>query len=111
MYEASIGVFVPLPDGDADIAGLRSGIGKVVDFVENLPRAEIDGAADREVVFTFKNGRRRTFTGRSLLLTFSMPQFFFHLTTACDILRHTGVDLAKKDYLGPPRVRSRRRPC
>ena len=63
----------------------------------------IDGAADREVVFTFKNGNQRKFTGRSLLLTFSVPQFFFHLTTAYDILRHAGVDLAKKGFLGPPR--------
>ena len=52
---------------------------------------------------TFKNGAQRKFTGRSLLLTFSVPQFFFHVTTAYDILRHAGVDLAKKDFLGPPR--------
>jgi uncharacterized protein len=39
-----------------------------------------------------------------LLLTFSVPQFFFHVTTAYDILRHAGVDLAKKDFLGPPRL-------
>ncbi len=41
-----------LPDGETDIAGLQSRIRKVIDFVESLPRAEIDGAADREVVFT-----------------------------------------------------------
>ena len=70
---------------------------------EGLPRAEIDRAADEEVVFTFKNGTTRKFSGRSLLLTFSVPQFFFHVTTAYDILRHAGVDLAKKDFLGPPR--------
>jgi hypothetical protein len=40
------------------------------------------------------------FTGRTLLLTFSMPQFFFHVTTAYDLLRHAGVELVKKDYLG-----------
>jgi hypothetical protein len=71
--------------------------------VQGLPRAEIDAAGEREVVFTFKNGATRTFTGQSLLLTFSVPQFFFHITTAYDILRHAGVDLAKKDFLGPPR--------
>jgi len=54
------------------------------------------------VVFTFRNGAQRTFTCRSLLLTFSVPQFFFHVTTAYDILRHCGVDLAKKDFLGTP---------
>jgi uncharacterized protein len=75
----------------------------VIDFVEGLPRSEIDAAAEREVVFTFKNGSTREFTGRSLLLTFSVPQFFFHVTTAYDILRHAGVELAKRDFLGAPR--------
>jgi uncharacterized protein len=54
------------------------------------------------VVFTFKSGSARHFTGQSILLTFSVPQFFFHLTTAYDILRHCGVELAKRDFLGKP---------
>src|SRR4051794_18525018 len=91
------------PQAEPDIAELKSRIAAAIDFIESLPRAAIDGAGDKEVVFTFKNGGTRTFTGRSLLLTFSVPQFFFHVTTAYDILRHAGVDLAKKDFLGPPR--------
>jgi hypothetical protein len=63
----------------------------------------IDGAGEKEVVFRFRNGVERSFSGHALLLTFSVPQFFFHVTTAYDILRHAGVDLAKKDFLGPPR--------
>jgi uncharacterized protein len=55
------------------------------------------------VVFTFRNGAQQKFTGQSLLLTFSVPQFFFHVTTAYDILRHCGVDLVKKDFLGTPK--------
>jgi hypothetical protein len=51
-----------------------------------------------------RNGSTRTFTGKSLLLTFSVPQFFFHVTTAYDILRHNGVDLVKKNFLGPPKT-------
>ena len=89
------------PQAEADITELKSRIAAAIDFVQGLPRAEIDGAADKEVVFTFKNGATRKFTGRSLLLTFSVPQFFFHVTTAYDILRHAGVDIAKKDFLGP----------
>jgi uncharacterized protein len=53
-------------------------------------------------VFVFRNGSKRNFTGQSLLLTFSVPQFFFHVTTAYDILRHSGVVLVKKDFLGTP---------
>jgi uncharacterized protein len=91
------------PDSEADIAELKSRIASAIDFVEGLPRGTIDDAAEREVVFTFKNGTQRSFTGRTLLLTFSVPQFFFHVTTAYDILRHAGVDIVKKDFLGPPR--------
>jgi uncharacterized protein len=91
------------PDTRPDIAELKSRIASAIAFIEGLPRSAIDGAADREVVFRFRNGAERKFTGRSLLLTFSAPQFFFHVTTAYDILRHAGVDLAKKDFLGAPR--------
>lgn len=91
------------PDSEPDIAGLKSRIASAIDFVGGLPRGTIDDAAEREVVFTFKSGTQRSFTGRTLLLTFSVPQFFFHVTTAYDILRHAGVDLVKKDFLGPPR--------
>lgn len=90
-------------DTDPDIPELKARISVAIDFVQALPRGEIDAAADKEVAFTFKNGSQRKFTGKSLLLTFSVPQFFFHVTTAYDILRHAGVDLAKKDFLGAPR--------
>jgi hypothetical protein len=87
-----------------DVAELKRRIAAAIAFIEALSRPAIDAAADKEVVFTFKNGAMRTFTGRSLLLSFSSPQFFFHVTTAYDILRYAGVELAKKDFLGPPRI-------
>lgn len=90
-------------DAEPDISELKSRISAAIAFVQGLPRAAIDAAGDKEVVFTFKSGATRTFTGQSLLLTFSVPQFYFHITTAYDILRHAGVELAKKDFLGPPR--------
>ncbi|WP_315728945.1 MULTISPECIES: DUF1993 domain-containing protein [unclassified Bradyrhizobium] len=88
---------------DADIPELKARIGRAVAFVQSLPVEAIQASADREVVFAFRSGATRAFTGRSLLLTFSLPQFFFHVTTAYDILRHAGVPLAKPDFLGPPR--------
>ena len=90
-------------DADPDLAELKARISAAIDFVQGLPRADIDAAAEKEVAFTFKNGSQRTLTGKSLLLTFSVPQFFFHVTTAYDILRHAGVDIVKKDFLGPAR--------
>ncbi len=89
-----------LPALERDMAGLQARIATSVEFIESLPRAEIDAAAERNVAFRLKNGTELPFTGRSLLLTFSVPQFFFHVTTAYDILRHAGVDLVKKDFLG-----------
>jgi len=76
-------------------------IAAAIDFIRDLPREAIDGAGDKEVVFTFKNGTTRSFIGRSLLLSFSVPQFFFHVTTSYDLLRHAGVELVKRDFLGP----------
>jgi hypothetical protein len=90
------------PDNDPDIAQLKERIATAIDFIQGLPSAEINAAAEKELTFTFRNGSERKFTGRSLLLTFSVPQFFFHVTTAYDILRHCGVDLVKKDFLGTP---------
>jgi hypothetical protein len=87
-------------DTEPDIAELQARVAGVVDFIGNLRPAQLNGAADREVVFTFRNGNQRSFTGQSLLLTFSVPQFFFHVTTAYDILRHCGVELVKNDFLG-----------
>jgi uncharacterized protein len=87
-------------DSKPDLAELKRRIAAALDFIESLPPAEIDAAADRDVAFRLRSGAELPFTGRSLLLTFAVPQFFFHLTTAYDILRHAGVDLAKKDFLG-----------
>jgi uncharacterized protein len=92
-----------LPGAEPDIAELKSRILATIDFAQCLLPAAIDAAADKEVVFTFRSGATRSFTGQSLILTFSVPQFFFHVATAYDILRHAGVNLAKKDFLGPPR--------
>jgi len=91
---------VGLPALEHDLPGLQARIATAIEFLESLPRAEIDAAGDRDVVFKLKSGAELPFTGRSLLLTFSVPQFFFHVTTAYDILRHAGVDLVKKDFLG-----------
>ena len=91
------------PDTEPDIPELKARIATAIDFIRNLPPDQIDGADNKQVAFTFRNGSEQKFTGQSLLLTFSVPQFFFHVTTAYDILRHAGVDLAKKDFLGAPR--------
>jgi hypothetical protein len=91
-----------LPDTEADIPELKARIANAMGFIGSLRPDQINGAGKKEVVFTFRNGSERSFTGLSLLLTFSVPQFIFHVTTAYDILRHCGVPLVKKDFLGTP---------
>jgi uncharacterized protein len=98
------GVEAPVfPDIEPDLPELKARIVTVVAFMRSLQPAEINGTESKQVIFTFRNGSTREFTGLSLLLTFSVPQFFFHVTTAYDILRHCGVDLVKKDFLGTPK--------
>jgi hypothetical protein len=76
-------------DTEPDMAELKARVATTIEFLRGLRPDQI-------------NGTQRKFTGQSLLLTFSVPQFFFHVTTAYDILRHCGVDLVKKDFLGTP---------
>src|ERR1700737_569539 len=97
------GVDTPVfPDIEPDIPELKARIATAIEFIGSLRPAAINGAGNKKVIFTFRNGSKRQFAGESLLLTFSVPQFFFHVTTAYDILRHCGVGLVKKDFLGTP---------
>jgi hypothetical protein len=90
-------------DNEPDFSELQAQIAAAIAYMQRIRPDEINDTEEKEVVFTFRNGSERRFTGKSLLLTFSIPQFFFHVTTAYDILRHNGVDLVKKNFLGPPR--------
>jgi uncharacterized protein len=87
-------------DKEPDFPELKARIAAVIAFMKDLNPDAINRSAEKEVVFTFRNGATRKFTGKSLLLTFTAPQFFFHVTTAYDILRHNGVELIKKNFLG-----------
>jgi uncharacterized protein len=90
------------PELQPGIPELKARITLAKKFIMSIPPAQFEGTAEKQVVFTFKNGATRSFDGQSLLLTFSVPQFFFHVTTAYDILRHCGVELVKRDFLGKP---------
>jgi hypothetical protein len=89
-------------DTEPNIPELKARIAAAIEFMQSVRPEQIDDAGKKDVVFIFRNGSTRKFTGQSLLLTFSVPQFFFHLATAYDILRHCGVELVKKDFLGAP---------
>jgi hypothetical protein len=95
------GVDLPsLPDQDNSWAEMHSRIDKTVDFLKGLRANQIDGKDDANVTVTI-GGQPQTLTGQNYLYHFAMLQVQFHCTTAYDILRSTGVNIGKRDYLGP----------
>ena len=90
------------PDNETSVAELKDRIAKTIDFLKGLKPAQIDGTEDKQIKITFPSGATREFTGQSLLLTNSLPNFFFHCTTAYDILRQCGIELGKRDFMGTP---------
>jgi hypothetical protein len=100
MEGAKSGVFVP-PSGkqDLDYAALQALVTEARDELSALTREAVDALIGRDV--TFKVGDRAVpFTAEGFLMSFSLPNFFFHTTTAYDILRHSGAPLGKRDFMG-----------
>jgi uncharacterized protein len=89
-------------NSESSFTDLKERIAKAIDFVKGFNAAQIDGSEDKAIKITFPNGASRDFTGQSLLLGNSLPNFYFHCTTAYDILRHCGVELVKRDFMGTP---------
>jgi uncharacterized protein len=87
------------PDNENTFAGLKDRIGKTVDFVQSFKAAQIDGSEGREVALKL-GGNPVTFEGQPYLLHFVLPNFYFHAAAAYAILRHNGVELGKRDFLG-----------
>jgi uncharacterized protein len=95
------GVDVPtLTDNEQTFADLQTRISTVLNFINNLPIENFEQAATREIVTQAGTPKEKRFTGQSYLVTYGLPHFFFHVTTAYSILRHNGVEVGKKDYLG-----------
>jgi uncharacterized protein len=96
------GIEVPShPDTETTFAELQARIAKTVDFLKSVTPDQVDGSEERTIVLKIR-GNDVTFPGQAFLLFFALPNFFFHVTTAYDILRHNGVELGKMDFLGRP---------
>jgi hypothetical protein len=87
---------------EATIPELKERIDKTIAFIRGLNASQIDGTEDKAITFKFPSGATRDFTGQSLLLNFCMPNFYFHATTAYDILRQCGIEVGKRDFMGTP---------
>jgi len=88
-------------DTEQSFAELKGRIAKTLDFIGSVKPASIDGAEEREIVLKMRGGERK-FSGLQYLLGFAYPNFYFHVTTAYNILRHNGVEIGKMDFVGTP---------
>jgi len=95
------GVDVPkMDDNEQTFAELQTRIDAVLAFIGGLDAEKFVGASNREIVTQAGTPKEKRFTGQSYLLNYGLPHFFFHTTTVYAILRHNGVEVGKKDYIG-----------
>jgi hypothetical protein len=96
------GVDIPVyEDNEKTFAELAARCRKTVAFLESIKASQIDGTEDKAITLETKAGPLH-FKGQNYLLNHVNPNFFFHVATAYGILRHNGVELGKRDYLGKP---------
>ena len=96
------GVAIPVfEDNEKTLSELKARVAKTIAFIQTMTPGQIDGTEDKEIVI--KRGDKETrYKGMQFLLGHATPNFYFHVTTAYDILRHNGVEIGKRDYLGNP---------
>jgi len=86
-------------DTETSIPELQDRIAKTIAFLDTIQPAQIDGCEAREIKFSIRD-HQFEFTGQTYLLDWMLPNIFFHITTAYNLLRHNGVEIGKRDYLG-----------
>jgi hypothetical protein len=96
------GVEIPVhEDTEQTFEELKARIARTITFIQTIRPAQVDGSEDREVVLKMRSGEVK-FKGMQYLLGQALPNFYFHVTTAYNILRHNGVEVGKRDYIGAP---------
>ncbi|MFM0362752.1 DUF1993 domain-containing protein [Paraburkholderia sediminicola] len=95
------GVEVPSwPDTEVTFADLRALIAKALAHLGTLDATQFDGSENKEIVLRPGTPKEKKLVGSTYLQNYGLPQFFFHVTTAYAILRHNGVEIGKRDYMG-----------
>ena len=96
------GIEIPVyEDNEKTLAELKARIAKTVDFIQSVTPAQIDGTEDKDIV-TKRGDKETHYKGMQFLLGHALPNFYFHVTTTYNILRHNGIDIGKRDFLGKP---------
>jgi hypothetical protein len=95
------GVEVPAwEDNEASIAELKARVQRTIDYVQSVPADQVNAGADREIVLPRRTGEPLRLSADDFLRFYVLPNFYFHTTTAYALLRHAGVELGKRDFLG-----------
>ena len=89
----------PYEDNETSFPALLARIDKTIAYVQTLKTAQIDGSEERRITRPIR-GEPRTFTGLAYLLSFALPNFYFHVTAAYALLRQNGVEIGKSDFIG-----------
>ena len=101
---AKAGAFAPPGPSTADYASLQKLVSDARQSVEKLKPEEVNTLEGKDVLFSVRD-IKMPFKAEGFLQTFSLPNFFFHATTAYDILRSKGVPLGKRDFLGKMKLK------
>ena len=95
------GVDVPsYEDKEQSFMELQDRISRTLTFIGSLKAEQFSGGEQREIILRPGTPREQRMPGQLYLLHYGMPQFFFHVTTAYAILRHNGIEIGKRDYMG-----------
>ena len=95
------GVDVPAyDDNEQSFTELQGRIGKTLSFIESLTPEQFEGSETREIVLRPGTPKEKKMVGHTYLSNYGLPQFFFHVTTAYAILRHNGLEVGKRDFMG-----------
>ena len=96
------GVDIPAyEDNEKTLADLKARVARTIAFIQTMTPAQIDGTEDKEII-TRRGDKETRYTGMQFLLGHAVPNFYFHVTTTYNILRHNGVEIGKRDFLGKP---------
>ena len=87
-------------DTEASLDDLRARIRKTIDYVQGFSAGQINGTEEKEILLPTRQGDPKRYSGEGYLKHFVLPNFYFHATMTYALLRHGGVDLGKRDYLG-----------
>ena len=87
-------------DNEKTFGELQARVAKTLQYISSITPEEINGSEDREIITRPGTPKEKKFNGESYLLTYGLPQFFFHITTAYAILRNNGIEIGKRDYMG-----------